>query len=59
VRVLLAALAPPRLPLLLTRTPRVHLHQQHLLLLQHRQHRLRHHLLGQLLRLVQESSTSS
>jgi hypothetical protein len=41
------------------RTPRVHLHQQHLLLLQHRQHRLRHHLLGQLLGPVQESSTSS
>jgi hypothetical protein len=41
------------------RTPRVHLHQQHLLLLQHRQHRLRYHLLGQLLGPVQESSTSS
>jgi hypothetical protein len=42
----------------LMRTPRVHLHQQHLLLLQHRQHLLRHHLLGQLLRPVPESSTS-
>jgi hypothetical protein len=41
------------------RTPRVNLHQQHLLLLQHRQHRLRHHLLGKLLGPVQESSTSS
>jgi hypothetical protein len=41
------------------RTPWVHLHQQHLLLLQHRQHHLRHDLLGQLLRSVQESSTSS
>jgi hypothetical protein len=29
------------------RTPRVHLHQQHLLLLQRRQRHLRHHLLGQ------------